>query len=802
MATSASRELELEEKLAATERRLAEAEVRGRSALLVVEARAAEAEAALELERRRRAAAERGAAEAEARHGAALAKMRSKIEKAEGEATAAAARVVRLEGAREEEGRWRRELEAQSDRRTASESAAREAEVRRAVEAAARAARAEALAEARVAEGARLEDRRKDEAAAQERAVIDARAAARAEAESDAAKHSVAARAEMREEAKAVAAAEVAALSDARVAEVEARHEAALATHARQAAEELKTALAAARAEAAESRAEAWVEARAVCRAELEAELRMAAKKADAGGSTDGLPGWARAALASAPKQPAAADADPADAATGGGGGAAVDSLERQRLAWRREAEEGARALALIQASIAKAERMRGELRAGVDAVRRGEGPAAAAAEEAAPAGLDHVGAAGGLLADDFQDLRRRCGAARAGAAESPAAAAKGGGKKEMPEQVEAMRRELMRVSDMLSAQGALLEQREAALKEATVTNAGLRKRVSISESRAEAMSITIEGTTAAVASPAAGAFAQSAVSPGGGPTSPRRAQCAACAAYCAATGTASPAAAQKPARDAAPPPFTPGSLAPPAPPPPPVAPPPPGKPAFAREVLMEAAWAPEVVVEAAGTAPQTPDSEIFRSSVPGLKASSATRMSTPRSASSGWSSAAESPRGDEEQEQKAVEWVAAVTGVPRPAGEPLQSWLRNGIVLCALANTISPGAVAKVSTSPMPFKQMENIEAYVRACAALGVPSQDLFVTVDLFEGKNLPAVVRNLHSLGRVAQQRGFSGPSLGAKLSTRNARQFSEEQMALAKAMPARWTNRGNSLEAAAP
>ena len=96
--------------------------------------------------------------------------------------------------------------------------------------------------------------------------------------------------------------------------------------------------------------------------------------KADAGGSTDGLPGWARAALASAPKQPAAADADPADAATGGGGGAAVDSLERQRLAWRREAEEGARALALIQASIAKAERMRGELRAGVDAVRRGEG--------------------------------------------------------------------------------------------------------------------------------------------------------------------------------------------------------------------------------------------------------------------------------------------------------------------------------------------------------------------------------------------------------------------------------------------
>ena len=125
-------------------------------------------------------------------------------------------------------------------------------------------------------------------------------------------------------------------------------------------------------------------------RAELEAELRMAAKKADAGGSTDGLPGWARAALASAPKQPAAADAAAADAATGGGGGAAVDSLERQRLAWRREAEEGARALALIQASIAKAERMRGELRAGVDAVRRGEGPAAPQGDELGRAARRH----------------------------------------------------------------------------------------------------------------------------------------------------------------------------------------------------------------------------------------------------------------------------------------------------------------------------------------------------------------------------------------------------------------------------
>ena len=46
-----------------------------------------------------------------------------------------------------------------------------------------------------------------------------------------------------------------------------------------------------------------------------------------------------------------------------------------------------------------------------------------------------------------------------------------------------------------------------------------------------------------------------------------------------------------------------------------------------------------------------------------------------------------------------------------------------------------------------------------------IGVPSQDLFMTVDLYEGKNMDAIVRNLHSLGRVAQTISkFEGPHLG--------------------------------------
>ena len=123
--------------------------------------------------------------------------------------------------------------------------------------------------------------------------------------------------------------------------------------------------------------------------------------------------------------------------------------------------------------------------------------------------------------------------------------------------------------------------------------------------------------------------------------------------------------------------------------------------------------------------------------------------------------------------------------------------WLQSGVVLCELINAIEPQSAARPSTSAMPFKQMENINTYTDACRRLGVPESDLFVTVDLYEGKNMPAVVRNLHSLGRVAQKRGFHGPSLGARLASRNVRQFSEAQINAARAMPARWTNRGSTI-----
>lgn len=92
--------------------------------------------------------------------------------------------------------------------------------------------------------------------------------------------------------------------------------------------------------------------------------------------------------------------------------------------------------------------------------------------------------------------------------------------------------------------------------------------------------------------------------------------------------------------------------------------------------------------------------------------------------------------------EKEAQEWIEAVTG--ERFSEDFGEELRNGRRLCLLINAIKPGAVRKVNDSRMPFKQMENISNFLKACRAVGVAEHSLFETVDLFEGKDLGLVVR----------------------------------------------------------
>lgn len=103
---------------------------------------------------------------------------------------------------------------------------------------------------------------------------------------------------------------------------------------------------------------------------------------------------------------------------------------------------------------------------------------------------------------------------------------------------------------------------------------------------------------------------------------------------------------------------------------------------------------------------------------------------------------------------------------------------LKDGTLLCKLVNAIQSGIVKKVNNSQMAFKCMENINAFLDAARQLGVPAQETFQTVDLWERQNLNSVVICLQSLGRKAGQ--FGKPSIGPKEAEKNERVFSEEKL----------------------
>jgi hypothetical protein len=135
----------------------------------------------------------------------------------------------------------------------------------------------------------------------------------------------------------------------------------------------------------------------------------------------------------------------------------------------------------------------------------------------------------------------------------------------------------------------------------------------------------------------------------------------------------------------------------------------------------------------------------------------------------------------------ESLEWVKAVTGDNiSTSGDMDNFWetLKDGQVLCRLANTLKPGVIKKVQNSTMAFKCMENINHFLTAAGQMGVPTVELFQTVDLWEKMNLNAVVICLHSLGRKGAQ--YGKPSIGPKESDKNVRNFTETQLKAGEGM----------------
>jgi len=104
---------------------------------------------------------------------------------------------------------------------------------------------------------------------------------------------------------------------------------------------------------------------------------------------------------------------------------------------------------------------------------------------------------------------------------------------------------------------------------------------------------------------------------------------------------------------------------------------------------------------------------------------------------------------------------------------------LKDGRALCNLANALHPGAVKKINTSTMAFKEMENVNFFLDFITKVaGLPKNETFQTVDLYESQDPNSVLICLSALARKADK--FGKPTLGPKEAHGEKRQWTDEQL----------------------
>ncbi|XP_003389350.2 PREDICTED: rac guanine nucleotide exchange factor B-like [Amphimedon queenslandica] len=133
---------------------------------------------------------------------------------------------------------------------------------------------------------------------------------------------------------------------------------------------------------------------------------------------------------------------------------------------------------------------------------------------------------------------------------------------------------------------------------------------------------------------------------------------------------------------------------------------------------------------------------------------------------------------------QDAFLWIEELLGEPITVPEEpekVKEILKDGIILCMLANLILPGSIERINRNKLKaFTMMENISNFLSFCERFGLKRSDLFQTVDLYEGQNIPQVISTIHALGRKVAIKRKDLPSLGPKESVKAPRTFTNEQL----------------------
>ncbi|EFA85252.1 hypothetical protein PPL_02252 [Heterostelium album PN500] len=81
--------------------------------------------------------------------------------------------------------------------------------------------------------------------------------------------------------------------------------------------------------------------------------------------------------------------------------------------------------------------------------------------------------------------------------------------------------------------------------------------------------------------------------------------------------------------------------------------------------------------------------------------------------------------------------WIEQIVG--EEIDKDMHVALKDGVVLCKLANIIFPNIIPRYNKSQITFKLIENINSFIAVVKRLGINEHQIFIATDLIENKNI---------------------------------------------------------------